>query len=167
MNDDQERADFLETLRARRQFLRHTVSGLTDEQARARTTTSSLCLGGLIKHVAEVERRWANFITEGPSAMAWDPSTADDYARGFELLENESLAGVLGDYEKVAAATDELVMSLPDLDLSHPLPEAPWFQPGATRSARQVFIHIIAETSQHAGHADIMRESLDGQKTMG
>ncbi|HZH22206.1 MAG TPA: DUF664 domain-containing protein, partial [Geodermatophilus sp.] len=56
---------------------------------------------------------------------------------------------------------------LPDLDASHPLPEAPWFQPGARRSARRVFVHIVAETAQHAGHADILRETIDGQKTMG
>ena len=54
-----------------------------------------------------------------------------------------------------------------DLDASHPLPEAPWFRAGARRSARRVFLHIVAETAQHAGHADIIRESLDGQKTMG
>ena len=58
---------------------------------------------------------------------------------------------------------EQLILHL----MSHPLPEAPWFQPGATRSARRVFLHIVAETAQHAGHADILRESLDGQKTMG
>ena len=42
-----------------------------------------------------------------------------------------------------------------------------WFPPDATRSARRVFVHIVAETAQHAGHADILRETLDGQKTMG
>ena len=57
--------------------------------------------------------------------------------------------------------------SLPDLDASHPLPKAPWFPPDARRSARRVFLHIIAETAQHAGHADILRETIDGQKTMG
>ena len=56
---------------------------------------------------------------------------------------------------------------LPDLNLSHPLPEAPWFEPGASWSARRVLLHVIAETAQHAGHADIIRESLDGAKTMG
>ena len=70
------------------------------------------------------------------------------------------------DYEKVAQRTDELVRTV-DLDATQPLPEAPWFAPGATRSARRVFIHIVAETAQHAGHADIIRESIDGQKTMG
>ena len=46
-------------------------------------------------------------------------------------------------------------------------PGAPWFEPGATRSARRVFLHVVAETAQHAGHADILREAIDGQKTMG
>ena len=69
--------------------------------------------------------------------------------------------------EKVAQRTDELLASLPDLDAAHPLPSAPWFPPGETRSARRVFLHIIAETAQHAGHADIIRESLDGAKSMG
>lgn len=67
----------------------------------------------------------------------------------------------------MAAATDALVASLPDLDLAHPLSAAPWFEPGAAWSARRVLLHIIAETAQHAGHADIIRESLDGARTMG
>jgi hypothetical protein len=70
-------------------------------------------------------------------------------------------------YEAVARRTTEIVSTLPDLDASHPLPEAPWFKPGATWSARRVLLHVIAETAQHAGHADIIRESLDGAKTMG
>ena len=54
----------------------------------------------------------------------------------------------------------------PSLNAGHPLPKAPWFQPGESWSARQVLLHIIAETAQHAGHADIIRESLDGAKSM-
>ena len=50
---------------------------------------------------------------------------------------------------------------------SQPLPEAPWYEPGASWSARRVLLHLIAETSQHAGHADIIREAIDGAKTMG
>ena len=45
-------------------------------------------------------------------------------------------------------------------------PRAPWFEPGARWSARRVLLHVIAETAQRAGHADIIRESLDGAKSM-
>jgi uncharacterized damage-inducible protein DinB len=164
-----ERADLLETLAAHRHFLRFAVQGLTDEQARQRPTASELTLGGLVKHVAHQEAGWVQFVLEGPEAIATptDEAGFQKWADEFRLLPDETLAGVLAEYEEVARRTDELVASLPDLDVSHPLPEAPWFQPGARRSARRVLLHIIAETSQHAGHADILRESIDGQKTMG
>ena len=96
-----------------------------------------------------------------------DPAGYEAWANGFRLLPDETLENVLSRYAEVAARTDELVRSLPDLDASHPLPEAPWFQPGARRSARRVFLHIVAETAQHAGHADIVREAIDGSRTMG
>ena len=164
-----ERADILESLAAHRHFLRFTVRGLTDEQARTRTTASELTLGGLIKHVSHQERNWVRFIVEGTQAMATPTDAAgfQKWADEFKLLPEETLDGVLAEYAEIARRTDDLVRTLPDLDVSHPLPEAPWFQPGATRSARRVFLHIVAETAQHAGHADIIREALDGQKTMG
>jgi len=54
-----------------------------------------------------------------------------------------------------------------DLDLEQDLPVTPWWPAGTKWSARRAILHIIAETSQHAGHADIVREAIDGQKTMG
>jgi uncharacterized damage-inducible protein DinB len=166
-----ERADLLAILAAHRGFLRFTTRDLTDDQARQRTTVSELCIGGLIKHVTSTERGWVNFILEGPSALGGvSDMTEADYARradDFRLLPEETLEGVLAGYAEVASRTDDLVASLPDLDIAHPLPEAPWFPPGAKWSARHALLHIIAETAQHAGHADIIRESLDGAKTMG
>jgi hypothetical protein len=90
-----------------------------------------------------------------------------DWEGQFRMTEGDTLAGLLDDYDRVARQTDELVATLPDLDAAHPLPQAPWFEPGASWSVRRVLLHIIAETSQHAGHADIIRESIDGSKTMG
>jgi uncharacterized damage-inducible protein DinB len=166
--EDQERADFLEALATHRGFLRHTVRGLSDEQARERTTVSELCLGGLIKHVTRAERLWAEFIVRGPGALgSGDQASLEAQAAGFSVREDETLAGLLEAYEEVARSTDELVVSLLSLDASQPLPAAPWYKPGAQWSARQVLLHMIAETAQHAGHADIIRESLDGAKTMG
>ncbi|KGN42202.1 DinB family protein [Knoellia aerolata] len=174
---DIERSDLIEFLRTHRQFLRFTVQGITDEQARQRTTVSELTLGGLIKHVAATERQWATFITDGPqqsAAVDWEsvdwsdpPPEVKAFMDTHRMTEDETLEGLLATYAAVAAETDSLVETLPDLDASQPLPEAPWYEPGARWTARRVLLHIVAETAQHAGHADIIRESLDGQKTMG
>ncbi|MGK5739490.1 DinB family protein [Micromonospora sp. URMC 103] len=158
-----ERADLLQTLRRHRGFLRQTVDGITDAQAAARTTVSELCLGGLVKHVAVTEERWMRFAVGGAEAMQSEPI---DWAGQFRMQEGETLAGLLEEYDRVAAGTDDLVATL-DLDSAHPLPVAPWFEPGASWSVRRVLLHVIAETSQHAGHADILREAIDGAKTMG
>jgi uncharacterized damage-inducible protein DinB len=162
-----ERADLLAALAKHRALFLHTVAGLTDEQAVATPTASELCLGGLVKHVTRMESRWLGFITEGPAAMAMDEHSYEDHTNSFRMLPGDTLAAVLAAYDAVARRTDELITSLPDLDASQPLPEAPWFEPGARWTARRVFIHIIAETTQHAGHADILRETIDGQKSMG
>jgi len=158
-----ERADLVAALAKQRALLRRTVRGVTDEQARQRTTVSELCLGGLVKHLAEMERRWMRFAVGGAEAMN---SVPIDWADQFRLLENESLDGVLAEYAEAGAATDELVATI-DLDSVRELPPAPWFEPGAAWSVRTVILHLIGETSQHSGHADIIREALDGAKTMG
>ncbi|MBM7770066.1 putative damage-inducible protein DinB [Actinokineospora baliensis] len=160
---DTERADLLQTLTVHRGFLRHTAQGLTDEQAAQRTTVSALTIGGLIKHVASTEAAWYRFMVGGAAGMA---SVELDWEDEHRMNPGESLETYLANYAEVAAKTDELVRTA-DLNQAFPLPEAPWFEAGATRSVRRVLLHIIAETAQHAGHADIIRESLDGQKTMG
>jgi hypothetical protein len=164
-----ERADLAQALAKQRHFLCFTVRDLTDEQAAQRTTASELCLGGVIKHVTGTERQWASFILEGPSAMGgWeDEGVMASRLDGFRMLPGETLDDLLAEYEAVARGTDELLATLPDLDFSHPLPEAPWFEPGARWTARRALLHVIAETAQHSGHADIIRESLDGAKSMG
>lgn len=174
---DTERADLIESLRQHRHFLRFTTQGITDDQARERTTVSELTLGGLIKHVSATETEWARFIVEGPvdgpeidwESVDWSnpPPEAAAFMDSHRMTESETLAGLLADYEQVAARTDALVESLPDLGATQPLPKAPWFEDGAVRSARRSILHVIAETAQHSGHADIIREALDGQKTMG
>ncbi|GJF23420.1 DinB family protein [Streptomyces sp. HO565] len=165
-----ERADLLAMLAKHRHFLRFTTRDLTDEQAGLRTTASELCLGGLIKHVTSVERKWGDFILDGPSAMGdFTAMTEADWARRadeFRMLPGETLAGVLADYAEVARRTDDLVATVPDLGATQPLPKAPWFE-DTHWSARRVLMHVVAETAQHAGHADIIRESLDGAKSMG
>ena len=163
-----ERADLLAMLAKHRFFLRLTARDLTDEQAAARTTVSALCVGGLIKHVASVEESWRRFASGLPNAMSdAGEESYEAHANSFRMLPGETLAGVLAHYDEVARATDEFVGTVADLDQAHPLPEAPWFAPGEAWSVRRVIMHIIAETAQHAGHADIVREGIDGAKSMG
>ena len=162
---DSERADILETLHAHRYFLRYTLRDLTDEQAADRPTVSRLCLGGLVKHLTRVERGWIDFVLDRQAGLG--AGSADDHALSFQMSAGETVADLLAEYERAAKETDEVVAGVENLDASHPLPPAPWFPPGARRSNRRVFLHLIAETAQHAGHADIIREAIDGAKTMG
>ena len=113
-----ERADLLAALRKQRHFLRYTVRGLTDEQARRRTTVSELTLGGLIKHVTSTEKEWARFVVDGPAeshvdwaSIDWSnpPAEVLEHANGFRMLEGETLAGLLDDY---AAAGVHNVLAL-------------------------------------------------------
>jgi uncharacterized damage-inducible protein DinB len=137
---------------------------------------SELTLGGLVKHVTQSERTWADFIVNGPpaepdvdwSAIDWSnpPPEILAFQEGHRMAESETVAGLVTAFEQAAATTDELVRTV-DLDADHPLPQAPWFTPGERWSNRRAVMHVIAEVSQHAGHADILREAIDGQKTMG
>lgn len=166
-----ERADLLESLTKQRFFLKFTTRGMSEEQIRQHSTVSQLTLGVLIKHVTDMERQWAAFIVDGPAAIGdftddLTPEQVAAWSSSFQLADDTTLEDLLAEYDRVAARTDELIASV-DLDASHPLPKAPWFQPGAQWSARRVLVHLVAETAQHAGHADIIRESIDGAKSMG
>jgi uncharacterized damage-inducible protein DinB len=165
---DPERQEFIGALAKHRGLLVRTLRGISEEQARLRPTVSALCLGGLVKHVTSMEEGWSRFIMEGTSAMSGaDPAAAARFSATFEMTDDETVAALLECYRERAGATDELVMTLPSLGISHPLPDAPWFEQGASWSARRVLMHVVAETAQHAGHADIIRETIDGAKTMG
>ena len=180
---DGERADLLAQLATVRAALIATVRGLSDEQLGERPTASELCLGGLVKHVASVEEAWMRFVVDGPSAMRFDlpegvtwedfmagtareyPQWAIDRQNDFRMLPGDTLESILERYRAAAARTEEVVAAVEDLSTTHPMPEAPWSQPGEVRSVRRTLMHVIAETAQHAGHADILRETLDGQKS--
>jgi uncharacterized damage-inducible protein DinB len=181
---DAERADLLAELATARWNLTNTVRALTDEQAGEHPTVSGLCLGGLIKHVATTEQSWMRFVVEGASAMNFDlpegvtandfltgtareyPQWAIDRMNNFTLLPGEALAAILADYAQVAAETERIVAEVPDLSATQPLPDAPWSEPGGVQSVRRTLLHIISETAQHAGHADLLRESIDGATSM-
>jgi uncharacterized damage-inducible protein DinB len=153
-----ERHALLQFLAAQRASLRRAVHGLTDEQAAARSTVSALSLSGLIKHAARCERNWIDLMTGAADPAAPRGAWEDE----FRMVGEETLAHWLEEYEAVALHTEKAVAGLPDLDGTVALPEAPWFPPGARRTSRWILLHLVEEAARHAGHADIIRESIDG-----
>ncbi|GGV06490.1 hypothetical protein GCM10010260_50120 [Streptomyces filipinensis] len=155
-----ERGALLAFIEEQRGGIRRAVLGLTDEQARTRPSASELSLGGLVKHVAEVEQGWVARAKQEQPAVRRDESNWQDC---FRLTDDETVAGQLAYWEEVAAETEKLIRSAPSLDDTFPLPPDPWFPPQARVSLRWLCLHLIRETARHAGHADIIRESLDGR----
>lgn len=161
-----ERDDLVSTLTQQRGFLLHTTRGLTLEEASRATTVSSLTLASLLKHVAETEESWQRFAVGDPEAWGPPPTDGEWVDTRFVVPQDATIEGLRARVQEVAARTEQLLRT-EDLDAAHPLPEAPWFEHGASWTLRRVALHLISEISQHAGHADIIREALDGQRTMG
>ncbi|NEA47364.1 DinB family protein [Streptomyces sp. SID10815] len=155
-----ERGALLAFLAEQRGGIRRALLGLTEEQARSRPSASDLSLGGLLKHVAEVEQGWLARARQEPPAIARD---ASNWHECFELGADETVAGQLEYWAEVAADTEAYIRSAPSLDDTFPLPDEPWFPPDEGVSLRWLCLHLIRETARHAGHADIIRESLDGR----
>jgi uncharacterized damage-inducible protein DinB len=148
-------------LAQQRLVLRLTAYGLTDEQGRTTPTASSHSIGGLIKHVASAERLWMDTVLQ--HRREWSP---EKHEASFRLAPGETLAAVLDLYDQAAKETDAVIAEIPDLGQSVPVPDPQWvaWVPSEVTawSVRWVLFHLITETARHAGHADIIRESLDG-----
>ncbi|MEU7578781.1 DinB family protein [Streptomyces sp. NPDC041068] len=155
-----ERGALIAFVEAQRGGIRRSVIGLTDEQANARPSASELTLGGLVKHVAETELNWLRMAQQKPNERA---RTQETWADSFRLVEGETLAETLAFWEQVARETEEFIRAVPSLDDTFPLPDAPWFPKDGAVSMRWLMLHLVEEIGRHAGHADIVRESLDGK----
>ncbi len=162
-----ERAGLKEYLRAQQQAFHAVAFGLTDEQARATPTVSALSIGGLIKHVTNCQRSWLRRAAAAPGMCDDDrrPMTdqAADYADEFVMTETETLAQLLARFDDGNAEALALVDTV-DLGAAVPVPKGvPWFPKDLEAwSVRWVLFHLIEELARHAGHADIIREALDG-----
>lgn len=165
---DVEREALLSFLAQQREFLLTTVRGLDGARLQERPTASGLNLIGIVKHVSGAERGWIRFVEEGAQEVDYESQeTYEHHENTFRLVGDETVEGVLADYAETAESTEAYVRALPSLEVSRKLPAAPWFPEDASWTSRDVLLHLIRETAQHCGHADIIRESLDGQKTMG
>lgn len=155
-----ERGALLNFVEAQRGAIRRSVLGLTEEQAASRPSASELSLSGLLKHVAETELNWLRMAQQKPNERQ---RTEETWADSFRLVDGETVPEVLIFWDGVAKETEEFLRSVPSLDDTFPLPEAPWFPKEGRVSMRWLLLHLVEETGRHAGHADIIRESLDGK----
>jgi uncharacterized damage-inducible protein DinB len=141
--------------------------GLTDEQARMTPTVSALSIGGLVKHVTAMQRTWMTRVAAAPDAPPRDPRPFDqiskDFADQHTMRADETLDGLLKTLAAENANSLHLVETA-DLDAKVPVPQdIPWFPKGVKDwSVRWVILHVINELTRHSGHADIIRESIDG-----
>ncbi|OEJ32556.1 DinB family protein [Streptomyces subrutilus] len=168
-----ERGTLLAFVEAQRAALRESVLGLSEEQAASRPSASELSLSGLLKHAGEVELNWLRLAQQRPGGTSQaepggeERRTEADWGDAFRLTEGESIPAVLASWEGVSKELEAFVMALPSLDEAFPLPPAPWFPQDAKVSMRWLLLHLVEEYARHAGHADIIRESIDGTKAMG
>jgi uncharacterized damage-inducible protein DinB len=154
-----ERGALLAFLDAERGGIRRTLLGLTDEQAATRPCASELSLSGLLKHASEAEQGWIARAQQTPPDVTRSEA---DWADSFRLTGEETVEERLAYWRKVADRTETFIRGVGSLDETFALPDAPWFPKGRV-SMRWLLLRLITEMSRHAGHADIIRESLDGR----
>jgi uncharacterized damage-inducible protein DinB len=141
--------------------------GLTDEQARSSPSASALSVGGLVKHVTRMQHTWMARVAAAPDATPKDPRPSDVIAKEFSdqhvMRPDETLDGLLRAFGEQNATSLRLVETA-DLDATVPVPrDVPWFPKDLEAwSVRWVILHVINELARHAGHADIVRETIDG-----
>jgi len=146
--------------------IRNAAYGLPDEQAHSAPSVSSISIAGLVKHVTVCERSWMDRAYAAPAAPASDTRTfaeqAADYGKDWDPT-GQSITELLAGFDEVATKTEEAIPRL-DLDTPVPVPQgAPWFPKDLEAwSVRWVLLHLIEEIARHAGHGDIVRESIDG-----
>jgi uncharacterized damage-inducible protein DinB len=145
-------------LDAQRESLIRKIEGLDDATARKIPTASSLSLLGLVKHSATWERRWFQVIMAGREFPDEWP-TARDEPEDADLTvdENDTVDHWVGYYREQIEQSRTLAASM---DLDTPCARTDLI----TCNVRYVLFHMIEETARHAGHADIIRETLDGSR---
>jgi uncharacterized damage-inducible protein DinB len=162
-----ERQTLLEFLRFNQNAFFAVAYGLTDEQARSKPSVSALSIGGLIKHATGVQRGWMERVKAAPDFPPRDERPFEEIVASYEdehvMREDETLEQLLKGLHEQNAETLRLFAEA-DWDHAVPVPhDVPWFPQDIDNwTVRWVALHLIEELTRHAGHSDIIRESVDG-----
>jgi hypothetical protein len=152
-----ERAGLSEFLAMQREALIEKLHGVSDEDARRAPTVSSLSLLSLVKHSAIWERRWFQVVVAGRSFAGEWPEVQPQDENGFRITHDDTIETVVAYYREQIVASQEILRT-GDL-------EAPCAWREMAGNLRWVAVHMIEETARHAGHADIIRETIDSSLT--
>jgi uncharacterized damage-inducible protein DinB len=154
-----EQEGLLSYLAQMRYAMRLTAYGLSEEQLRATPSASELSVGGLIKHVASTEEGWLATVRREPPVVDYEA-----YADNFRLADGETIDDVFARYDRIAERTEKTIAEIGDLGYEIPIDHSvPWNRKDMQSwTVRWILLHLIQETARHAGHADIIRETIDG-----
>ncbi len=162
-----ERQSLIEFLRFNQSAFFSAAYGLTDEQARSSPAASALSIGGLVKHAAGVQKGWVARAAAAPDFPPRDDRPMEEimasYADEYTMRDDETLDELL---DRLRKQNEETLRVFAGADLDTPVPvphDVPWFPQDVDHwSVRWVALHLIEELTRHAGHADIIRETIDG-----
>ena len=153
-----EHAALENVLDAQRIGLIRKVEDVSVDLARRAPTASSLSLLGLIKHAATWEQRWFQVIVAGrPAPDGWPELMPEPHDAELIIRDNDTVTGCIAIYREQIEASNDITAST---DLDAPSARTDLIE----CNLRYVLLHMIAETARHAGHADIIRETLDGSR---
>ncbi len=154
------KTDLQRYLQVARETLVWKLDGLSEHDVRRPLTPTGTNLLGLVKHAAGVEVGYFGdaFGRPFPELLPWLADDAEDNADMWATVE-ESAEGIVALYGRVWAHADATIEATP-LDVTG---EVPWWPTDRREvTLHRVLVHVIAETDRHAGHADIVRELIDG-----
>lgn len=147
-----EKAAIAEVLDAYRGVARWKLEGVSRDDAIRRYVASETTLLGVVKHLIYVERFWFQVILGGnPEAI---PPWADVPGFDWRFDDDDTVAGIVEQYEAEAAASRKILADLESLD-------AEFSRRDETMTARAILLHVIEEIARHVGHMDIIRELID------
>lgn len=161
MTDSDPKADLRRYLQAARDALVWKLDGLSEYDKRRPMTPTGTNLLGLVKHMAGVELGYFgdSFGRPFPESVPWYDNMDDDPSADFWASEDESSDDIVGLYRRVWAFADETIETNP-LDA---VGEVPWWPEERRKTTlHRLLVHVTAEIHRHAGHADIVRELIDG-----
>jgi Protein of unknown function (DUF664) len=146
-----EKSGFAIFLDDQRRAILSKLDGLSDDQAMSRSTVSDFCLLTLVKHVAFVERRWFQLeIARRDVPGLWPPPDQ----RELEIEPSDSVATIRQLYERVIVENQAILAEVDELGS---------VSESSGLNRRWVLLHLLEELARHAGHADILREAIDGR----